>query len=180
MITRSEVKRHQERAAAMLNMAGIVIRPDEQIEIAELGLGEYERTGVALVVYVNTDRYCGKELVLYPYQTCPEHRHPDVNGQPGKMETFRCRWGEVYLYVPGPKTPSIKAKVPAGSEAYYTVFIEIVLRPGSQYTIPPDTLHWFQAGPEGAIVTEFSSTSRDEADVFTDSRIKRLPEIVED
>ena len=32
---------------------------------------------------------------------------------------------------------------------------------------------------EGAIVSEFSSTSRDEFDVFTDPRIKRIPEIVE-
>ena len=41
----------------------------------------------------------------------------------------------------------------------------------------PDTNHWFQAGPEGAIVSEFSTKSRDEADVFTDERIKRIPEV---
>ena len=52
--------------------------------------------------------------------------------------------------------------------------------PGDQYTIPPNTLHWFQSGDEGAIVSEFSSTSRDESDIFTDPRIKRVPEIVED
>jgi D-lyxose ketol-isomerase len=27
------------------------------------------------------------------------------------------------------------------------------------------------------VVTEFSSTSRDEADIFTDPRIRRIPEI---
>ena len=48
-----------------------------------------------------------------------------------------------------------------------------MLRPGDQFTIPPDTLHWFQAGPDGAIVTEFSTRSRDELDVFTDPRIVR-------
>jgi len=42
-----------------------------------------------------------------------------------------------------------------------------------------DTLHWFQAGEEGAIVSEFSSTSRDESDIFTDLRIRRVPEVVE-
>ena len=66
---------------------------------------------------------------------------------------------------------------PAGDEAYYTVFHEIVLNPGEQYTIAPDTLHWFQAGPEGAVVSEFSSNSDDESDIFTDPRIKRIPEI---
>ena len=37
----------------------------------------------------------------------------------------------------------------------------------------PDTLHWFQAGPEGAIVSEFSTQSRDELDVFSDPLIVR-------
>lgn len=180
MIKRSEVERHQERAAKMLHQAGIIVRADESIEIAEFGLNEFERTGLALVVYVNTDRYCGKELVLFPHQTCPEHKHPPVGSDPGKMETFRCRWGEVYLYVEGARSSPLHGKPPAGSEAHYTVFHEIVLRPGEQYTIPPNTLHWFQSGAQGAIVTEFSSTSRDEADIFTDPRIKRIPEIEED
>ena len=180
MIKRSEVKRHQQRAAGLLQRAGIVTRADESIEIAEFGLNEFETTGLALVVYVNTDRYCGKELILLPRQTCPEHMHPPVGNDPGKMETFRCRAGEVYLYVEGPKTPSIKSTIPPGAESHYTVFNEIILRPGEQYTIPPNTLHWFQGGPAGAIVTEFSSTSRDEADIFTDPRIKRIPEIEED
>jgi D-lyxose ketol-isomerase len=50
---------------------------------------------------------------------------------------------------------------------------EIVLGPGEQYTIPPDTLHSFQAGDDGAIVSEFSTTSRDALDVFTDPQIVR-------
>ncbi len=180
MIKRSAVRAHQQRAADILQRAGILIRPDETIEIAEFGLGEFERSGLALVVYVNTDRYCGKELVLFPRQTCPEHLHPRVGEDPGKMETFRCRWGEVYLYLEGPREGSISGIVPNGSEAHYTVFHEIVLKPGQQHTIPPGTKHWFQAGPDGAVVTEFSSTSRDESDIFTDPRIKRIPEIVED
>ena len=181
MLTHSEQVKAQRRAARMMAKAGIVLTPEEKknIEIAELGLGELESTGLEIVVYVNTDRYCAKELVLFPRQTCPEHRHPQVDGDPGKMETFRCRWGIVYLYTEGAATPKIKARVPKGSEKYYTVFHEIVLKPGQQYTIPTNTLHWFQAGPKGAIVSEFSSVSRDEADFFTDPRIKRVPEAVE-
>lgn len=187
MIKRSQVRQIQARAAAMLSNAGIVLTPSEvqNLEVAEFGLGEVERTGLELVVYVNTDRYCAKELILFPRQTCPEHRHPTVKddrGQsaPGKMETFRCRWGRVWLYTEGPPTRPMQGRVPAGSEKYYTVFHEIELKPGEQYTIPSNTLHWFQAGDEGAIVSEFSSTSRDESDLFTDPRIKRIPEIVED
>jgi D-lyxose ketol-isomerase len=55
----------------------------------------------------------------------------------------------------------------------YTVWHEIVLDPGSQHTIPPGTLHWFQAGPDGAVVSEFSTESRDELDIFTDPEVGR-------
>lgn len=181
MILREEIHIAQERAAKMLEQAGIVITPEElqNIEVVELGLGELGKTGLEIVVYVNTDRYCAKELIMFPRQTCPEHRHPAVAGSAGKMETFRCRWGRVWLYVPGEPTPGRQGRPPSGSEPYYTVFHEIPLNPGDQVTIPPDTLHWFQAGDEGAIVSEFSSTSRDENDVFTDPRIRRIPEAAE-
>jgi D-lyxose ketol-isomerase len=151
-VTEAEAR---ERAAAMLADAGIVLTPAEReaIEVADFGLGRLEETGLQLVVYVNTERVCAKELVLLPGQTCPEHRHPPVGGAPGKEETFRCRSGTVHLHLEGRD--------------------ELVLLPGDQCTIPPDTLHWFRAGDEGAIVSEFSTQSRDEADVFTDPRIVR-------
>jgi D-lyxose ketol-isomerase len=181
MITRAQLKKAQKRAAAMLKKEGIALTKAElkNIEVAEFGLGQLAQQGLEIVVYVNTDRYCAKELVMFPGQTCPEHRHPTVDGQPGKMETFRCRAGLVYLYTEGTPTRSIKARPPKSSAAHYTVRKQIVLKPGDQYTIPPNTLHWFQAGPKGAVVSEFSSTSRDEADVFTDPNIKRLPEIAD-
>lgn len=182
MIHENQERMLQERTTALLAQQGIQLTPQEraEIEVADFGLGEVERTGLEIVVYVNTDRYCAKELVLFARQTCPEHKHPPVGGDPGKMESFRCRWGKVWLYVEGEPTVYLQAQVPQGSEAFYTVFHEILLLPGEQYTIPPNTRHWFQAGDEGAIVSEFSSTSRDEFDVFTDPRIKRLPDIVEE
>ncbi|MGE5272721.1 MAG: cupin domain-containing protein [Verrucomicrobiota bacterium] len=138
----------------MLAEAGIVLTPAEReaIEVADFGLGDLERYGLEIVVYVNTERVCAKELVLFPGQTCPEHRHPPADGEPGKEETFRVRRGVVHLHVGGEQT---------------------ILRPGDQHTIPPDTLHWFRAGDEGAIVSEFSTRSRDETDVFTDPRVVR-------
>ncbi len=180
MITESQLRQAQERAMEYLRKASIVLTPEEQknIEVADFGLGDLEHTGLELVVYVNTDRYCAKELVLFPRQTCPEHRHPPVDGDTGKMETFRCRWGEVYLYVEGEPTPNPKGKPPAGREKHYTVWHEVVLKPGEQYTIPSNTRHWFQAGDEGAVVSEFSSTSRDEADIFTDPEIERITRVV--
>ena len=154
MITREEQREAQAYAAAELAAAGIAVTDAERdaIEVADFGLSRLREQGLMLLVYVNTDRYCAKELVLYPGQACPEHRHPPFGGGPGKEETFRCRRGLVTLRVDGR---------------------ELVLGPGEQFTIPPDTLHSFRAGPDGAVVTEFSSASRDELDVFTDPAVER-------
>ena len=165
----------RERAAAELAQAGIVLTPEEveRIELADFGLDDFEREGLILFTYVNTERYCAKELLLLPGQTCPQHRHPPLGpGNPGKQETFRCRRGEVFLYVSGEPTPE-PAATPPGE--HYDVWHEIRLAPGAQHTIPPDTPHRFTAGPEGAVVSEFSSTNRDDLDVFTDSRVVRVP-----
>ncbi len=176
MLKKEEAQAARDRAAKTLEQAGIVITDEEKagMEVADLGLGDLERTGLEIVVYVNTDRYCAKELIMFPRQTCPEHRHPDVDGQEGKMETFRVRWGKVWLCVPGTPAKTMHAVIPKGDESCYTVFHEIELGPGDQYTLAADTLHWFQAGDDGAIVSEFSSTSRDEHDIFTDKRIRRV------
>ena len=154
MITREEQRAAQDYAAAELAACGIALTDAERagIEVADFGLSRLREEGLMVLVYVNSDRYCAKELVLYPGQTCPEHRHPPFDGGPGKEETFRCRRGLVHLHVDG-----------SG----------IVLRPGEQFTIPPDTLHSFTAGPDGAVVSEFSSTSRDDLDVFTDPQVRR-------
>ena len=155
--------------------AGIIIRDDEEIEVADFGLDMVEKIGLQLCVYINTQRVCAKEMVLLPYQTCPEHKHVKTNGNEGKEETFRCRYGKVYLYVSGEgKKEDINGKLP---ETDTTVYHEIILNPGEQYTIMPETLHWFQAGEEGAIVSEFSTRSTDETDVFTDKRIERETKI---
>lgn len=179
MISHEELNRAQARAAAMFAMAGIVITPGERanIEVADFGLNDLERIGLELVVYVNTSRVCAKELVLFPGQICPEHRHPTLDGKPGKEETFRCRAGQVFLYVPGAPTTNPKGIVPVNRKQAFTVWHEVILLPGEQYTLQPDTLHWFQGGPEGAIVSEFSTRSVDEADIFTDQDIQRIPEI---
>lgn len=180
---RSERSQAQALAAQTLKACGIVLTEEEirHIEVADFGLDQLEVQGLELVTYSNNDRYCAKELVLFPRQTCPEHLHPPVGEDPGKMETFRCRAGKVFLYVEGESAAeSLKAVIPVGSEAYYSVFHEIELHPGEQYTINPGIKHWFQAGDDGAVVSEFSSTSRDEYDLFTDPRIARMPLLEED
>lgn len=177
-MTQETYRKYQQQAKEYFDRAGIVLTMEEQanIEIAELGLNEFELTGLALLTYINTERVCAKELCLLPQQTCPQHLHPPVGDQPGKEETFRCRWGEVYLYVPGEPTPNPRAVPPAHRQHTYTVWHEIILKPGDQYTLYPETWHWFQGGPDGAVVSEFSTRSTDENDLFTDPDIRRVEE----
>ena len=176
MLTDDFIEEMQKKTAQYLSDAHIVLTEQEKknIEICDYNLGMFDKIGTGIVIYVNTDRCCAKEMALFPWQLCPEHRHPKVGEYMGKEETFRCRWGEVYLYVPGEPAKNPKGKVPKEREKYFTVWHEVILEPGEQYTIEPNTRHWFQAGPDGAIISEFSTPSFDDKDIFTDPGIVRL------
>ena len=175
---REEYRQIATEAFALYEKAHLVLTEEEKahLEITDYALGNVRETGTEIILYVNTPRCCAKEMALLPFQTCPEHRHAQIEsiGYPGKEETFRCRYGKVFLYVSGEAAAHIQARLPHG---VYTEFHEIVLLPGQQYTMQPDTLHWFQAGEEGAVISEFSTTSYDECDIFTDPAIVRTPPI---
>ena len=179
MLSTADIEGARDYAKTALAAAGIYITEREQahIEVSDFGLGQLLRTGLQLVVYIDTERVCAKEIALRPGQTCPEHRHPGSGDEPGKEETFRVRAGTVFLYVEGDPTPNPRAMPPRPE--HYTAWHEIVLRPGQQYTISPGTLHWFQAGVDGAIVSEFSTRSTDDLDSFTDPEILRLTVIAD-
>ena len=183
MVTKQQYAEAVAYATKAFADAGIVITDEEKarLEVADLGLNDFKNVGLTLLTYVNTEKCCGKEMVLMPHQTCPEHFHPDFTEDgvfhEGKEETFRVRRGTCYLYVTGEgNKEDIKAVIPPTS---VSVFHEIELHEGEQYTLMPRTWHWFQAGSEGAIISEFSTKSRDDKDIFTDKRIVRAPEVEE-
>ncbi len=182
MLKKKQFEEARLRAIEYFVKAGIVLTEEEKqaIEVADFGFGDLKNIGLEVLVYVNTNRVCAKELVMFPGQTCPEHIHPTKNGIPGKEETFRCRWGKVYLYVPGMKTGNTKLEGLDSYKKFLQAAHEVVLKPGEQYTLIPDTLHWFRAGEEGAVVSEFSTTSTDEQDIFTDTRINRFTLLMEE
>src|SRR5690606_9643278 len=92
---------------------------------------------------------------------------------PGKIETLRCAWGEVYVYGPGEPSPQPRGTPPPERRHTYTVWHEHMLLPGEQVTFPPNTPHWFQGGPAGAVIWSFSTKARDAEDIFTDPDVKR-------
>ncbi len=176
MITQADYEAAQARAADLLRKTGIALRDDElaRIAVADFGLGDLARTGAQILTLLDTQEIAVKLIALFPDQTLPEHRHPPLGEYPGKAETLRCEWGRIYLCTPGVPTSNPRARPPAERQATYTVGREFVLNPGEQVTLPPDTLHWFQAGPEGGVVWSFSSRAVDVQDYFTDAEIERV------
>ena len=57
----------------------------KNIEFADFGLNNIEIEGLNLIVYINENGYCAKEMVLLPHQTCPEHIHPNLVNEPGNV-----------------------------------------------------------------------------------------------
>jgi len=182
VITRTEFAQARARAVELLGKTGLTFRPDElaSIEVADFGLGELATSGAQILTLVNTDKIAAKLLALTPGQTLPEHAHPRLGAYEGKEETIRCAWGELYLYGPGEPTPNPKGQPPAHRRTTYTMWHETILRPGDQVTFQPNTPHWFQAGPNGAVVWSFSTKAVDVQDVFTDGQVARQTVVMED
>ena len=67
-----DVKRAREKAAKILKKAGIAItkREKDRMEVADFGLNDLDHFGIEVIIYETNDRYCAKELVMFPRQIC--------------------------------------------------------------------------------------------------------------
>jgi len=180
MITKTELKAAQKRAGEIIRRANILMTEEEQdrIRAADFGLNHLEEEGAQILTLVETERIGVKVIVLFPYQTLPEHWHPPVGDDPGKEETFRVIAGTFYFYIKGEDTLK-EGFIPEGKEEYYTVRHEIIMKPADQITIAPGKVHWLQAGSEGGVLYSFSTCARDVLDGFTDPNIVRTTKIVD-
>ena len=180
MLTHRQQTEARDRAAAMIRAAGVALAEREvaEMDVADLGLGHLEVEGAAMVTFFNTPRVGAKVLALFPNQTMPEHWHTAVGGDPGKEETIRVVAGTLYLYVPGEETIA-QGRIPPAKEACYTVRHEHVMRACDQMTMQPGVKHWFQAGPDGAVIFSFSSSANSPLDPFTDPAVVRVTTIVD-
>ena len=181
MITKKEYAIAQQRAADLLRKTSLALTDEElaQIKVADFGLSELEQSGGQILTLVDRE-IAVKLIAMFPGQTLPEHRHPPLGDYPGKAETIRCEWGALYLYAEGDPMPNPQGAPPAHRRETYTVWHEHILHPGDQVTLPPNTWHWFQGGPEGTVVWSFSSRATDVQDEFADPEIQRITVTVDD
>jgi D-lyxose ketol-isomerase len=181
MITRLQHEQAKLRAAALIAQSGLAVQPQEieAMETADFGLGELEQTGCQIVTLIHTERMVVKVLVLLPGQILPEHRHPPLGDYPGKEETIRCQWGEVFVFTPGKALQAPSARLPEQRRHTYTARQEHRLLPGEQLVLPPNTPHWFQGGSPGAVFWSFTTRAVDLADIFSDPAVSR-PTVIAD
>jgi len=174
MIIKKDFDSACEEALKMIEAAGILLTETDkkQITAADFGLSQLREEGIQILTLFETDRIAAKILVLFPFQTEPEHWHPSVGNDPGKEEIIRALAGDLYFYIPGKDT--IKhGFIVNGKDDYYTMRHEVVMAPGDQLILPPGTKHWFQAGKKGAVMYSFSTKVRDTLDQFSDPNIVR-------
>jgi D-lyxose ketol-isomerase len=181
MLTRKQVNEARQRALAFLDRAGVVLSEAERknISVADFGLSDLERQGAQILTYFNTERISAKVIVLFPWQILPEHWHPRIGQEIGKEEIVRVRSGELYLYIPGERTLHPKARIPPEEMKNFTVWKEVVMNPGDQIILPPQMVHWFQGGPEGVVIDDYSSTAKDLQDGFTNPLVVRETKVVD-
>ena len=147
----------------------------QKIFVTDFGLGRFTDAGLAAIVWHGDEKYnySGLDAYLLPGQIIPEHWHVKVRDIPEKMEVWLVRSGEIYTYAEGAPTPNMRAMLTDADAAHITVKSERILRVGEVAGISrPLEKHWMQAGPQGAIFTEFSTFHTGEAVKFTDVKVK--------
>ena len=179
MISRQDHLMARSEAMKLIARSGLVVTEAEQeaMDTADFGLGRLRIEGAQIISWFDTPRVSARVIALFAGQTEPEHWHVSTTQGPGKEETLRVLFGELFLYLPGEGAVS-HGIIPKGKEEYYTARSERVLAPAQNYTVAPGTKHWFQAGSAGAVILTLSTRAVDDEDLFTDPQIVRRTVIV--
>ncbi len=131
----------------MLNMAGININEDAEIEISHhFGLGRFREFGAVLITCINRD-YAKKLVIQLPRQKHPYHFHKR------KEETFQLLAGDVEIVKDGHRFP---------------------LKPGDTLRVAPGEWHKFHT-LEGCVFEEISSTAYDNDSFYENPAIAGMP-----
>ncbi len=146
-----------------------------KIWVTDFALGRFAEVGLGGIVWHGDEQhnYSGLDAFLLPGQIIPEHWHVKLGKIPAKMEAWLVRSGVIYAYAEGAPTRKMKAKLSAVDATNVTSKCERVLRVGEIASLSrPLEKHWMQAGPQGAIFTEFSTFHSGAAVRFTDAKVK--------
>ena len=140
-----EIEEARRQTEELLTQAGIVLGAGHEIEITDLGKGDFSRLGLALIIRVAEPEYASKWLVCLAGQTCPNHYHEKIK------ETFFIIRGTVTMWINGEQR---------------------TMEPGDQVTMEPGTWHKFTA-ESPCIIEEVTNRQYPDDSIFEDADIQR-------
>jgi D-lyxose ketol-isomerase len=132
----------------------------EEFWAVDFGLGRFTEVGMAGLIWVNDEEYNyqGNDMYLLPGQRIPEHGHDKTAIAGPKLESWLVRYGTVDIYGEGNPTPGADADIAEEDKQIWIAKTKKKLLPGQVGRLEgAETMHWMQAGDEGAIVSEFST-----------------------
>ncbi len=178
MVKLSEVLQARQDARRAFSACGISLTDEEVngMDVADFGLGNFKLEGGQMATFFCTTRVSTKIIYLYPGQTLPQHWH--ISEGYGKEETLRVIGGTLYMCSEGDDTLHF-AQIPPHNDIYYTCRHETVMQNTDQITFMPGEKHWFQGGPQGAVIFSFSNCAIDALDPFENPNIIRTTVISE-
>jgi len=144
--------------------------------VAEFGLGDFARVGMAGIFWVNDKEYnyFSHEIYLLPGQMIPEHYHLAAEGMPAKHESWHVRHGSIYNFGKGGElTEEVRALLPKSQldANAITAFSWEKLHAGDFRRLTGlGDRHFMMAGPEGAIVSEYACYHSNDGLNFTNPK----------
>ena len=147
LLEKYKIKSYLHKAKAMLNYNKIKVGESFDLEISHhKGINNFEKVGCFLFNIVNK-QYAKKIIVMLPNQKHPSHFHKS------KSETFIIISGSLKL---------------TDDKNKYALF------PGDKINLRKSTWHEFEAGAEGCIFEEISTTSFGMDSYYKNKSIKKL------
>lgn len=156
-----DADRAKDAYYAMMEHHGYPIPPflrGEDFWTLDFGLGKFTEVGMAGTFWIihEAHDYTGHEIFLLPGQMIPEHWHEATDNARAKVEAWHLRHGSVTLVSEGEPTPGFE--IPPSHRDIAVARCATAIGPGETRALnAPLERHWMVAGPEGAIVSEYSS-----------------------
>lgn len=147
----------------------------DNLVVTDFGLGQFTKVGMGMLIWSNDseNNYASVEVLLLPWQMMPEHWYVPAADAPPRVKTIHCRYGSAYLYGEGKPTKKIKGRLHEIQKLHTSVWTEQTLNVGEMTSYPkPAEKRWKQAGPAGAIFSEYSTYRTYKSIRFSDPNIR--------
>lgn len=170
---RSEINAAIKEAEAAFEKHGWALPPNPRWDVTDLGLGDFNKTGLVLVNLTEQPEYCEKLMYARKNQVTPVHAHKV------KKEDIIVRWGSLNIKILSDE-PTVKLQV-NGEWRDVPTDEPLVLQAGERVTLTQNVRHSFWTDGDYVIIGEVSTANDDAHDnYFDDDNIGRFSEIEED